>query len=245
MNRKFLVVLAFIVSPAASLLAGTQSVFTGMDASAMIEPALVKSGAGDDITIHMSNLHDENTLATASDTISAEVDNLNVDKEHKSWQATLFFKAAGKNLSPVNVSGTYDEMARIPILKRQVNAGEVITMDDITYDKQPARHLRKNTITNPKDLIGKSPKRVISQGRSIRREEIASPAILLKGTHVTMIFKAGNLEITTLGEALDSGAKGDVIRVRNMASKQIIDGVIETSGRVRVSSPDSSTAEAM
>ena len=134
---------------------------------------------------------------------------------------------------------------QVPVLRRQVRSGEVITAEDIDLSKLPVRNVRKNTVTDSRQLIGKSPKRVISQGRPIRQEEIANPAILLKGAHITMIYKTRNLEITTLGEALESGAKGDVIRVKNLSSRQVIDGIVETSGRVHVTSPETNSAEAM
>jgi flagella basal body P-ring formation protein FlgA len=136
-------------------------------------------------------------------------------------------------------------MVQIPVLERQVRSGEVITADDIALSTFSGKNLRKNTITDNKELIGKSPRRMISQGRPVRQDEIGNPAVLLKGAHVTMLFKTRNLEITTLGEALENGAKGDVIRVKNLASKQIIDAVVEAPGRVRVASPETSAAEAM
>jgi flagella basal body P-ring formation protein FlgA len=74
---------------------------------------------------------------------------------------------------------------------------------------------------------------------------MANLTILPKGTRVTMIYKSRNLEIRTIGEALDGGAKGDVIRVRNLTSKSIVSGVVEASDRISVTSPESDSAEAM
>ena len=239
-----IMLLAIIMSAAGVAAADDANVFTGSNASTIIAQALVKNGAGDDLTAHINEVRDEEQLATASGAISAEVDKLNIDKEHKNWKATLLFKADGRNLAPMNVSGNYEELASVPVLKRQVRVGETIAAEDIEFDKQPARHLRKNTATDTKDLIGKSPKHVISDHRPIRLDEIASPSILIKGAHITMIYRSRNLEIRTVGEALDSGAKGDVIRIKNLASKAVIDGVIETNSSVRVTSPDD-TAEAM
>ena len=86
---------------------------------------------------------------------------------------------------------------------------------------------------------------MISQNRPIRRDEIASPALISKGAHITLVYKTNNLVIRTLGEAMDSGAKGDVIRVKNIASKSIIQGTVEAGNYVRITSPDATSAEAM
>jgi flagella basal body P-ring formation protein FlgA len=125
-----------------------------------------------------------------------------------------------------------------------VQPGEVIAEGDIDWDKEPVSYLRRNTVMDTQELIGKSPKHMISQGRPIRMDEIARPAIVERGAQVTMFFRSQNLEIKTLGEALEPGAKGDVIRVRNLSSKAIVQGTVESSNRVLISSPDSSSAEA-
>jgi flagella basal body P-ring formation protein FlgA len=145
----------------------------------------------------------------------------------------------------MKLSGHYDQMIAVPVLKRRVQAPEVIGEDDIDWEKQPASHLRKNIVTNAHDLTGKSPKRVISQGRPIRADEIANPPVVNKGSQVTLYFKSRNLEIKTFGEALEPGAVGDVIRVRNITSKTIVQGTVMSGDRVRVASPDTDSAEAM
>ncbi len=220
-------------------------ILTAKDASALVADALSRAGAGDEIKVSLTGMQDEDALAVAAKPIHADIDGLDLDKAHNRWQAVLIIEADGKNLAPVKLSGRYDEMAQVPMLKRQLQAGDVISEDDIEWNREPVQHLRKNTITETSELIGKSPRRVISQGRAIRREEIASPAIINKGARITIYYKSRNLEIKTLGEAIDSGAKGDVIRVKNVASKSIIQGTVESSDLVRVTSPDSTSAEAM
>jgi flagella basal body P-ring formation protein FlgA len=136
-------------------------------------------------------------------------------------------------------------MMAVPILKHRIQSSEVIGEEDIDWDKQPVSRLRKNIITNAHELIGKSPKHVISQGRPIRTDEIASPAVINKGEQVTLFFRSRNIEIKTFGEAMEAGAIGDVIRVRNTTSKAIIQGTVESNNSVRVTSPDTDSAEAM
>ena len=228
-------------------LSGPQAsgIFTGKDAATVIAEAIMRQTGGSDVKVTIAEARDEDVLAQSAGGISAEADSLEADKAHNHWQALLLLKADGRNLAPIKLSGHYDEMAQIPILRRQLQAGEVIAEGDIDWDKVPAARLRKNTITDIHDLIGKSPKHTISQGRPIRTDEIASQAIVSKGTQVTLFFKSHNIEIKTYGEALDSGAKGDVIRVRNTASKSIIEGTVDAPERVRVMTPDSDSAEAM
>jgi len=132
-----------------------------------------------------------------------------------------------------------EEVLTVPVLKHSLKAGEIIAEDDIDFIKIPQHKIRKNTVTEAKELIGKTSKHGTVQGRPIRFEEIANPAIINKGNRITMIYKTPNIEIKTLGEAMEAGAKGDTIKVRNITSKQIIMGVVQSADKVRVISPDS------
>jgi flagella basal body P-ring formation protein FlgA len=219
--------------------------FTGKDAEAVIADALVKAGAGEDIKVSISEARGDDVITSAAGIVSAETDGLEIDKAHSRWQAILLLRADGKNLAPIRLSGRYDEMMAVPILKRRIQANEVIGEEDIDWDKQPISRLRRNIVTNPQEIIGKSPRHVISQGRPIRTDEIASPTVVSKGMQVTLFYRSQNIEIKTFGEALDAGAVGDVVRVRNTASKAVIQGTVESGDRVRVTSPDMSSAEAM
>ena len=152
-----------------------RSAFTVKDAEAVITDTLVKAGAGEDIKVSIGAAREDDVIVSDSGLVSAEADNLEIDKAHNHWQAILLLKSNGRNLAPMKLSGRYDEMMSVPILKRRIQSSEVIGEEDIDWDKQPVSRLRKNVITNAHELIGKSPKHVISQGRPIRTDEIARP----------------------------------------------------------------------
>ena len=216
---------------------------TVREALASVSEALVKAGAGNEVKARISGAREDDVIAQDTRPIAAQVDDLNLDKDHNQWQATLLLSAGGKNLAPIKLSGSYEEMTQVPVLKHNMGAGEIISQDDIDWTAEPATHMHKNTVTDAGEMIGKSPKHVISQNRPIRHDEIAMPAIINKGSHIALIYKTRNLEIRTLGEAMDSGAKGEVIRVKNLASKSVLQGTIEAADNVRITSPDATSAE--
>ena len=63
-------------------------------------------------------MRDEDAIVAASGPFVAEVGDLNFDKLHTRWQATLFLKSGGKNLAPIKLSGQYDEMTQIDVVIR-------------------------------------------------------------------------------------------------------------------------------
>lgn len=227
---------------------GTRAItysLTGKDAASAVQQALVSNGGFADVRVRLLSTTDSETLATSSAPLAADAQDVTIDKEHHQWQAMLIITSAGKNLAPLHLDGRYEEMAQVPVLKRRMQNGDVIGKDDIEWSREPLSHIHKTTICDAKELIGKSPRRMISQDRPVRADEVASPTLITKGSQVTLLFTSPNLQITTLGEALENGAKGDVIRIRNVTSKSIIQGTVETGNRVRVNAPETTSAEAM
>jgi flagella basal body P-ring formation protein FlgA len=98
----------------------------------------------------------------------------------------------------------------------------------------PITHTRNDTITDATQLVGKSPVLAISPSRPVRQHEIASPAIVKKNSIVSMRFTSPGMEITATGQAMEEGAKGDVINVRNTVSRKIVRAVIADANTVDI-----------
>ena len=71
----------------------------------------------------------------------------------------------------------------------------------------------------------------------MRTADLAEPRLVVRGQAVTMVYAGGGLEITALGEALDQGSLGGVVRVMNPASRLVREAVVVGAGRVRIGAP--------
>jgi len=58
--------------------------------------------------------------------------------------------------------------------------------------------------------------------------------LIERGQRVTVLAGGNGLEVRMPAEALSHGAKGERIRVRNLSSHRIIEGVVAGAGLVRV-----------
>ena len=101
----------------------------------------------------------------------------------------------------------------------------------------------RDSISDIKNLIGRTPIRTVSPNRPIRESEISAPAVIKKNALVQMRYKTNSMEITTSGQALSDGAKGDVIEVRNIASKKVTRAVVTTSDTVDVIAAGTETSQ--
>ena len=82
-----------------------------------------------------------------------------------------------------------------------------------------------------------SARRPISAGHIIRRTDVKPIKLIHKGDLVTMIFQTSFMTLTLRGQALESGARKDTIRVKNLSSGKTVFGSITQSGIVSVAGP--------
>jgi len=69
---------------------------------------------------------------------------------------------------------------------------------------------------------GKASKRALRTGDVVRSGWLLSPTLVRRGEPVRIVARSGGIEVTVAGEALDAGARGDTVRVRNTATGNII-----------------------
>ncbi len=137
------------------------------------------------------------------------------------------------------VSGRFYAIEQIPVLKKPLRSGDIISANDVEYIDIRASQITSSMITDAGRLIGQTPRRGISAMKPITAVDVTLPVVVKKGDTVTMRLRSETISLTTQGRAMDSGSEGDVIRVMNTGSKKVIDAVIAGPQAVIVRSPSS------
>ncbi len=86
----------------------------------------------------------------------------------------------------------------------------------------------------PDALIGKVARQTLLPGRPITQSDLREPHAITQGQSTLIVFKSGGLTITGSGIALQAGATGDPVSVRNVDSGRIIKGTVGSDGAVHV-----------
>lgn len=123
----------------------------------------------------------------------------------------------------------------VPAPKQVIYPGDLIRdsmLSDITVDDDVNDD---SIVYNRAALVGKVAKRTLLPGRAIPSFAIANPRAVATGAHVTLIYRDGELTIVTSAQALEPGAVGDIIKVRNDDSGLTVTGRIQPDGSVNVS----------
>lgn len=210
---------------------------TYKDAEEALAQALAERGAGAKITASISNQADE-YIFSYRQPISVEIRGLKFNPSSHHFSANLISLSGKEVLSAKAVSGRFDEMVEMPVLKHSVRAGEIIKAEDVELRDYAKARARPDTVIDMASLLGKSPERVISPGRPIRAQELAQPMVVKKNDLVKMLYNQGSMSISTSGQAMMDGIKGSVISVRNLESKKIIQATIQDANTVIINSGD-------
>ena len=99
-----------------------------------------------------------------------------------------------------------------------------------------ADNIQRDSITDARDLIGMVPTRSLRDGRPIQVSQVERPLMVAKGSLVTMVLRGPAMLLTAQGRAQESGSKGDVIRITNTQSKQVVEAVVTGPGTAVVRS---------
>jgi flagella basal body P-ring formation protein FlgA len=84
-------------------------------------------------------------------------------------------------------------------------------------------------------VIGKMARRTLLPGGAIPLAAIDVPRLVVNGAAVDLVYIDGDLSISAVGMALQDGAAGDFVKVRNDDSGVTVTGVVQPDGAVRVS----------
>lgn len=167
------------------------------------------------------------------------VRNLAVDQRSNRFDATVAL--AGSSASPVVVSGRIEPMIEVPVLRIHAMPGDVIAETDIQWLRLETRRAGANTVTRVEDLVGRTPRRPISAGQAVRMSDVRPNFVVERGDIVTIVLKSGTMTLTARAEALERGAVGSVIRVRNNHSKKVLETRVLAADTVAVTGPQTAS----
>ncbi len=207
------------------------------DITSAIGTAIAEDGVAENVHVSLRDSR-QKVLYRHSSPLQAEIRTLEYDEETQKFDAILYVISQNKELTAIPLTGKYERMIPVPVLKARHYKEDIIAPDAFTTKFIPESKVRKDVILNPAKMVGMSPKRVISADRPIRNNDVARPFTISKGDVITMRFRSGMMEITTMGEALEDGAKGQRIKLKNKDSGLSVYGQVISAQEVNIYNPN-------
>ena len=163
-----------------------------------------------------------------------EVSSFNYDNQKDYFQASLVSPSLDNPVKKILVNGFVERLVSVPVLRNNLQRGDIIGENDITMIEVPQKQMQHDIIMDKDDLIGLTPRRFAYAGKFILAGTLERPQLVERGEKVTIAFKEGPLVLTAKGQAMQSGAKGDLIRIKNINSSRSIDAVVTGENQVIV-----------
>lgn len=124
--------------------------------------------------------------------------------------------------------------APVLVLKRALARQASVTAADVELQNRRLPGIAAGFIAEPAQLEGRHLKRNLAAGTALTADVLVADVLVRRGQQVTLLAASGPFEIRAQGQALTEGAANERIRVQNMTSRKIVEGVVENASTVRV-----------
>jgi len=131
---------------------------------------------------------------------------------------------------PVDIHHATDVL----VLRRAVGRGEIIRAEDVLVQSRQLPGITSPFVSRIQDLSGRLTRRPIPEGTAVTADALDAPLLIHRGQSVILAARSGGVEVSAPGVALADAAAEQRVRVRNLNSLKVIEGVADTAGVVRV-----------
>lgn len=140
--------------------------------------------------------------------------------------------AVGDEVQKVNVTLKAVRPGPVVVALKRADRGAIIRREDLGVETRDLFEQPRDVITNADEIVGRVLTRPVQPGFVLTESLIEEETLVKRGDRVRMIVRGPGIELTSAGEAFESGGIGKVIRVRNVSSNRILSGRISGAGEV-------------
>ncbi len=119
-------------------------------------------------------------------------------------------------------------------VRRTLARGTPIQPRDLYKVRHVLNNLSYGYYTDPKQVAGKIASRYILSNSVLTPHMLSDPILVQRGQSVVLEAEIGGVTVRMTGKALASGSIGKLIKVRNLSSRRIVEGIVTRQGTVRV-----------
>lgn len=111
---------------------------------------------------------------------------------------------------------------------RSLNAGSVVAAEDLTW--APVANAPIDAPQDAEAAIGLALKKPVRAGSAVSARDLTGARVIARNDAVSVHYRAGRINLTLQGKALNPAAVGEPVRILNAQSKTVIDAVAAGPG---------------
>jgi len=132
---------------------------------------------------------------------------------------------------PVDVRRSHSVL----VLRRAMARGETIGAGDVISQTRMLPGLASPFVSRVEDLGGRLTRRPIPEGTALPADALEAALLIKRGQQVILIAQTEGFEVRAPGKAMADATARQRVRVQNLNSLKIVEGLAETDSVVRVS----------
>ncbi|MBL4782142.1 MAG: flagellar basal body P-ring formation protein FlgA [Porticoccaceae bacterium] len=150
-----------------------------------------------------------------------------------SGKTTIGVRCQGLRPWTLYVPASVTTVTTVLIANAPLRRGHLVGAEDIARQTKDIRSLNRAYLSKPQQVIGKVLKKNLANGALFTSAVLTEPHIIEKGQQVSLQAGSHGLKVNVTAIALNDGAVGEKIRVKNLSSGKVVGGTILVSGVVR------------
>jgi len=123
---------------------------------------------------------------------------------------------------------------RVLVLKQSVPRGARLAAAQVTEEPRRVAGLAIGYVTDVALLERHTLARSLPAGTALTADAMLADLIVHQGQEVTLIASAPGISVRATGKALQDGREGARVRVQNLASLKVVEGVVDANGVIEI-----------
>lgn len=121
--------------------------------------------------------------------------------------------------------------ALVVVATAGVRAGEPLAEEQLALERRDVSGV-PGALSDIDRVVGMASRRALRAGQVVSERWLIQPVLVERGDSVTIVARNAGIEVRVPGEALESGRRGEIVRVRNTATGQVIRARVVEKGTV-------------
>jgi flagellar basal body P-ring formation protein FlgA len=131
---------------------------------------------------------------------------------------------------PVRIVGT----SPVAVAAHAIVAGTLIKAADVKIEEHDISELPLGFLDDPAIAVGLTASRPIAGGAYLTNQQLAAAKVVQRGQAVTLLADAGGISVRMAGRALSDGLMNQRVRVQNLSSGKIVEGIARSEQVVEI-----------
>ncbi len=201
----------------------------GNEVSLLLKQHGITSRAGQRVAYQISPIDPRLRLADCDEAMA-----ILIDPGKLLGRLTAKVECRGQSPWSIYVPVTVKLYKSIVTTRRPLARGALLERKNLQIREKEVSRLTQGYFVTTKALINKQLKRSLAINSVITPDAIIEPKAIKKGDSVMIVASSGTLKVRSPGIAMSDGRIGQQIRVKNSASKRVVNARVKQKGLVEV-----------